>query len=63
MKCPNCGSKTYVTKSIEKKDFVVRYRKCKKCGKSIRTREMKDSDWMYKEILKKIKEHLDEVKL
>ena len=63
MKCPKCGAKTYVTKSIEKKSFVVRRRKCNRCNRSFKTREMQDSDWMYKEILKDIKHQLDEIKL
>jgi len=63
MNCPNCGGKTYVTNSFDKKDFVVRYRRCKRCNKTFKTREMKDSDWVYKEILKKLKKQLDEVKL
>jgi len=63
MKCPKCGGKTYVTNSFEKNEFTVRYRKCKKCNNSFKTREMKDSDWVYKEVLREIKRKLNEVKL
>ena len=63
MICPKCGGKTYVTNSFEKKEFVARYRKCKVCGNSFKTREMKDSDWVYKEIVKKIKQDLEKINI
>lgn len=61
--CPKCRGKTFVTRSIEKNDFVVRYRKCNECGRTFKTREMTSGDWMYKEILRRIKTELDGVDL
>jgi len=61
MKCPYCGGKTYVTTSYEKNEFVVRYRKCRKCNKTTKTRELTDSDWIYKNVVKQLKDILDNV--
>lgn len=39
--CPICGGETvYVTCYPKKKGLYYRYRKCKKCGKVVRTKEI-----------------------
>jgi transcriptional regulator NrdR family protein len=61
MKCPKCKGKTFVTSTIEKSNFVARYRKCTSCTKTFRTKELMDSYWNYKEVLKEIKYIIDKV--
>jgi len=63
MLCPKCGGKTYVTNSIEKKDFVMRYRKCKKCKKTFKTKEMFSNEWIALQVLKSIKKQLNDMEL
>jgi len=59
MECPKCGGKTYVTNSIEKKEFVIRYRTCRKCKKKFKTKEMTYDSWNYKSIVKDIKKMVE----
>ena len=62
MLCPKCESKTSVTKTFFKNEKTIRYRKCRKCGYSFQSTEMKSEGWEYMNIVKKIKELLREVK-
>lgn len=65
IRCPKCGwSKTRITNTIEKEDFIKRYRICNnsKCRYKFGTTEMMNSDWMYKNIVMKIKNMLKDVK-
>jgi len=63
MYCPKCNSKSSVKKTIFKKDFTVRYRRClnNKCGHRFKTTETIATGWDYKSICRKIKEQLREV--
>ena len=64
MKCPKCGSRTYVVKTMMKKDFTIRIRKCTKrsCGYKFETIEQLSTGWDYKNIIKNIKEMIKDVK-
>lgn len=64
IKCPRCYTRTLVEKTIDKSDFVIRFRKCtnKKCAYKFRTKELESSDWQYKNIVKQIKDMLREVR-
>ena len=64
MNCPHCGSRTYIVKTILKNDRVFRERKCssKKCKYRMRTTEMESEGWRYKDIVKKIKALVIDVK-
>jgi len=64
MICPRCGSKTYIVKTFIKNDRVFRNRKCnnKNCNYKVKTTEIESSGWRYKDIVKKIKELVREVK-
>lgn len=42
MKCIRCGEKTTVTDSRKGKGIVIRTRKCRNCGKVVRTMEQID---------------------
>jgi len=63
MECPKCGSKTYVSNSIDKKYFVKRYRVCtaKRCKFRFTTTEIPESDWRYKNIVLKIRDLVKDV--
>jgi len=61
MRCQRCNGDTQVIRTINKKHFILRYRKCKKCGLIKRTKEMYDSGWDYKNVIKEIKKIVDEV--
>ena len=39
VRCPHCGGKTCVTKTMRNDKSVLRYRKCLDCGVTIPTRE------------------------
>lgn len=56
MKCPKCGGRTYVTNTIEKDSFVRRYRKCKKCSYTFKTKEMTHKGWKYRKIVEEIQQ-------
>jgi hypothetical protein len=62
--CPKCGNNTRIIKTIDKKNFVVRYRKCtnKRCNNKFNTKEITFTEWNYKRTLEKIKDILREVK-
>lgn len=63
MKCPKCGSKTYVTQTIHKKSKTFRYRICKnnQCKYRFKSVEMTATDWNYKAIVNNIKKLIDDV--
>ena len=64
IKCPKCDSKSRVLKTIFKRGFTMRFRKCnnKKCGFKFKSKETIDLGWDYKSICKKLKDELREVK-
>lgn len=63
MNCPVCGHKSCVLRTIFKKDFTVRYRKClnKKCKHRFKTMEQEATGWIYKTIVKKIQDIVKDV--
>ena len=63
IRCPKCSSKTLVDKTIYKRDFTIRYRKClnKKCGLRFKSIEQVSKGWDYKKIVMKIKELVKDV--
>jgi ssDNA-binding Zn-finger/Zn-ribbon topoisomerase 1 len=62
LNCPKCGRKLKVTRTIRKKDFDIRYRKCPKCKKTYKTKEMMyDHGWNYKAIIDKIQDLVEDV--
>jgi len=64
VECPSCGSRTYVSQTFDKRDKIFRVRKCsnKKCKRTFKTTEMESYGWQYKNIVKKIKELVRDVK-
>jgi DNA-directed RNA polymerase subunit M/transcription elongation factor TFIIS len=62
MRCPKCKGYMRVTRTINKTGKVFRYRKCNKCGYSIKTTEIESYGWNYKSIVDEIKRIVDEVK-
>ena len=64
MQCPRCKSKTYVKQTFDKRNKVIRYRKCtnKQCKFSFNTIEMEGYGWAYKAIIMKMKELVKDVK-
>ena len=63
MQCPKCFSKTIVLKTIHKRDFTVRYRKCVKCNFKFTTKEDISSNWNYKAIVREIKKLLENIEV
>lgn len=65
MNCSICGAKTYVEKSFYKNDRVFRYRKCsnENCNHKMKTTEMESEQWRYRDIVKKMKELVNDVKI
>ena len=63
MQCPKCGSRSVVLKTIHKKDFTVRYRKCisRSCNYRFTTKEEISSNWNFKSIVKEIKRLVDNI--
>jgi transcriptional regulator NrdR family protein len=59
--CPKCRGNTFVTRTIEKNSFTSRYRKCKKCNHTFKTRELITSNLIYEELVKKIKKLLEDI--
>ncbi len=64
MRCPKCGEKSKVTKTIYKKEFTIRYRTCNnnKCKNRFKTMEQISTDWVYKSIVMRMKDMLKDVK-
>jgi len=60
--CPKCQSRTSVNKTIIKRDFVVRFRKCNKCNYKFKTKELATTGWDYKQIVLDIKDMLKNIK-
>jgi len=61
MKCPKCGARTQIKKTINKRFKTFRDRQCKKCGFKFETVEMVATDWNYKAVVKNIKKILDDI--
>ena len=65
MNCPKCRSRSTVNNNIYKKDFTIRYRVCtnKDCRHKFKTIEQIATGWDYRNIVKKMKDMLREVKV
>ena len=63
MKCPKCRRESQVLRTIEKRNVVIRYHRCKYCGFRFKTVEMYSYNFDYLSILKKIKELVSDVEI
>jgi len=64
MNCPKCGSRSHITKTFDKRDKVIRNRRCndKECKFKFTTTELISYGWEYRSIVKKVKELVRDVK-
>lgn len=44
MKCPICGGKLKVQHTTTTPDYIIRYRKCARCGSTAKTIEENDPE-------------------
>ena len=61
IKCPKCGGKTAVDRTIFKNDRVFRYRRCYRCKNRFKTIEIENRGIDPMTIIKKIKDLVNDV--